>query len=247
MKTLFVALFLLVFFILSIPMFLILHVIGKKNPRKKVLYSQQIVVSALRMILAFCGVKTTVIGLENIPKEEPVLFVFNHRSYFDILIAYTTVTTLAGFVAKKEIEKVPFLRVWMRNLNCLFLDRDNTREGLKTILKGIDHIKNGYSIFIAPEGTRNKQDSLLPFKEGSLKIAEKSKCPIIPVSMNNTDSIFEKHLPWIRKAHVVIEYGEPILIQNLSSEDQKFLGSYVQKVITKTLDKNAPLVSNFSR
>ncbi len=242
MKTLFVVLFLLIFFLLSPPLFLVLHFIGKKDPRKKVEYSQRIVVGALRLILTVCGIKTTVIGLDNIPKNQASLFVFNHRSYFDILIGYTTVTTLAGFVAKKEMEKIPFLRVWMRNLNCLFLDRENIREGLKTILKGIEHIKNGYSIFIAPEGTRNRSDSLLPFKEGSLKIAEKAKCPIIPVSMNNADEAFEKHFPWIRRAHIVIEYGEPILINNLSKEDQKFLGSYVQGIITETLDKNAHLV-----
>lgn len=242
MKTLFVALFLLIFFILGSPLFLVLNLIGKKDPRKKAIYSQRIVVSAFRIILKVCGIKTTVLGLENIPKDQSVLFVFNHRSYFDILVAYTSVNTLAGFVAKKEIEKVPFLRVWMRNINCLFLDRDNIREGLKTILQGIEQIKNGYSIFIAPEGTRNQSDTLLPFKEGSLKIAEKAKCPIIPVSMNNTDEGFEKHYPWIKKAHVVIEYGEPIIIDSLSKDHQKFLGAYVQRIISETLEKNAHLV-----
>ena len=242
MKTIFIILFLLIFFTISIPMFLVLFIIGKINPHLKVKYSQAIVVFAFNMILKCCGIKKTVIGVQNIPKDTPVLFVSNHRSYFDVLMAYTSVSNLVGFVAKKEINKVPFLRVWMRNLNCLFLDRGNVREGLKTILKGVDLVKNGYSIFIAPEGTRKQENELLPFKEGSFKIAEKSGCPIIPVTLNNTDAIFENHFPWIKKAHAVIEYGEPIYIKNLEKEDQKFLGAYVQNIIQETFNKNAKLV-----
>lgn len=242
MKTIFVLLFLLFFFIISIPMFIVLFLIGKFNPHLKVKYSQTVVVFVFNIILKCCGIKKTVIGSENIPKDQPVLYVSNHRSYFDILVAYTSVTNLTGFIAKKEIESIPFLRVWMRNLNCLFLDRENIREGLKTILKGVDLVKNGYSIFISPEGTRNHEKDMLPFKEGSFKIAEKSGCPIIPVSLNNTDEAFENHFPWIRKAHVVIEFGKPIHINELDKENQKFLGSYVQNIIKESLDKNAKLV-----
>lgn len=76
----------------------------------------------------------------------------NHRSYFDILIGYTQVVGLCGFVAKKELEKVPLLSLWMKMLYCLFLDRENLKEGLKTILLGIDYIKKGVSHLDFPRG-----------------------------------------------------------------------------------------------
>lgn len=242
MKTLLVGIFLLVFFIISIPLFLFEIILGKINPRLKVKSSQAIVVAAFKIILFISGVKVTVIGKENIPSNKAVLYVSNHRSYFDILAAYTTVPTLTGFVAKKEIKRIPFLRTWMLYLNCLFLDRNDIREGLKTILKGVEHINNGYSIFIAPEGTRNQKEEMLPFKEGSFKMAEKTACPIIPVTINNTENIFENHAPWIKRAHVIIEYGKPVYIEELSKEERKFLGSYVQAIIKETYTKNAPLV-----
>ena len=75
-----------------------------------------------------------------------MLYVGNHRSYFDILVGYTTVPGLTGFVAKKEMTRYLLLRDWMRNVNCLFLDRDNMKEGLKTILEGIEKIKAGISV-----------------------------------------------------------------------------------------------------
>ncbi len=72
---------------------------------------------------------------------------------------------------------------------------------LKTILQAIDYVKHGISICIFPEGTRNKGEelSLLPFHNGSFKIAEKTGCPIIPMSLNNTCDIFEGHFPFIKK------------------------------------------------
>ena len=242
MKTIITVLFLLIFFIISIPLFIVEIIIGKINPHLKVKSSQGIVVSAFRIILFLCGIKKTVIGAENVPKDEAVLYVSNHRSYFDILIGYTSVPNLTGFVAKKEMSHIPFISLWMSFLNCLFLDRDNVREGLKTILEGVELIKKGYSIFISPEGTRSQNTEMLPFKEGSLKMAEKTGCAIIPVSINNTDNIFENHIPWIRKAHVVIEFGKPIYPGDLDKENRKFIGSYVHNIIRETLNKNAGLV-----
>ena len=123
-----------------------------------------------------------------------------------------------GYVAKKEMNNFLYVRRWMRNIQCLFLDRENMKEGLKTILKGIDNIKNGISVFIFPEGTRNKDDGIQEFHAGSFKFAEKTNCKIIPVVQNNTDAVFERQLPRIRKAHTVIEFGKPIDITQFSKK-----------------------------
>mgnify|MGYP002233635792 CR=1 FL=1 len=82
---------------------------------------------------------------------------------------------LTGYIAKKEMLKYPLLRDWMKRLYCLFLDRDNPKEGLKTILTAIDYVKKGISICIFPEGTRNDGEelSILPFHNGSFKIARR--------------------------------------------------------------------------
>lgn len=244
MKTLFIAVFLLIFSIISIPLYLIEFIIGKFDERLKVKTSQAIVVAAFRIILFCCGVKKTVIGRENIPKDQAVLYVSNHRSYFDILIGYTSVTNLTGYVAKKEMAHIPCISAWMRNLKCLFLDRENPREGLKMILNGVENIKNGYSVLISPEGTRNHEKEMLPFKEGSLKMAEKSGCPVIPVAISNSDEIFENHLPWVKGAHVIIEFGEPVYPKELEKENKKFLGAYVQNIIRDLLIKNETLLQN---
>ena len=129
----------------------------------------------------------------------------------------------------------------MRFLQCLFLDRDDIRQGMKTILQAIEQVKAGYSFFISPEGTRNQGKDMLPFKEGSFKVAEKTGCAIIPVALTNTDELFEKHVPCVRSAKVVIEFGKPIYPNQLDKEQRKHLGSYVQNIIKEMLDKNSSL------
>ena len=228
------------FLIFSYP-FLVAQVsLGKKDPHARDLETIKVVRSVFKVLLKLAGVTVTVKGAENIPEDTAVLYVGNHRSYFDILAGYTTVPTLLGFVAKREMEKIPLLRTWMVNVNCLFLDRKNIKEGLKMILQGIEKVKNGVSIWIFPEGTRNRNASeteLLPFKEGSLKIAEKSGCPVIPVAITGTADIFEKHIPIIRPAHVTIEFGEPFIVKELSPEQRKFPGAYTRERILEMLER----------
>ena len=233
------------YLILSIPILLVEWIIGRFSPEKKDISSLRIIQAVFRFILKITGAKITVIGEENVPKDTPVLYIGNHRSYFDIVLSYSRCPIRTGYIAKKEMERYPLLSNWMRYLHCLFLDRKDIKQGLKTILTAIEKIKSGISICIFPEGTRNKNKDeleLLPFHEGSFKIASKSGCAIIPMAMNNTAEIFEAHMPKIKSTHVVLEYGKPIYVKELSKEDQRHLGTYTQNIIYEMLEKNKSLV-----
>lgn len=242
MRVLLVLLVMVIYFILTLPMYLFLLLIGIKNPYLKVKISQNMVKLAFRAIFLCSKTKLDVYGVENIPKDRAVLYVSNHRGYADIPAGYLSVPNLTGFVAKKEMAKVPFLSWWMKNINCLFLDRVDVKKGLITILHGVDLMKQGYSMFIMPEGTRNSSDELLPFKEGSFKMAEKSGAPIIPVAISNADAVFEKQFPWVKPAHVIIRYDKPILLEELPKEERKIIGTQVREVIANMLKEDEKLL-----
>lgn len=222
------------FLIFGYPLLIMQNSLGKKDPTARGHESTGIVRFMFGLFLKVAGVKVTVKGAENIPTDRAVLYVGNHRSYFDILVGYTTTPGLVGFVAKKEMRKFPILNRWMDNVNCLFLDRQDIKAGLKTILEGIEYVKSGISMWIFPEGTRARgKDELdmLPFKEGSLKIAEKSGCPVIPVAMVRTADIFEKHTPRVVPTEVTVYYGKPIYLKELEPEQRKRAGAYTKEVI----------------
>ena len=121
------------YLILSIPILLVEWIIGRFSPEKKDISSLRIIQSVFRFILKITGAKITVIGEENVPKDTPVLYIGNHRSYFDILLTYSAVRSVQATLAKKEMEKIPLLSTWMRYLHCLSLtgktsNRDSKRS-----------------------------------------------------------------------------------------------------------------------
>ena len=216
-RTILAVLFAILYLILGIPVLFVEWLIAKRNPKAAELSQLRMVQWAFRVILFICGTKVTVIGEEHVPKNEPVLYIGNHKSYFDIIITYARCPGLTGYIAKNNLEKVSLLNLWMRRLHCLFIDRNNVKEALKTILAGIDNIKNGISMCIFPEGTRNKNpEGLLPFKEGSFKMAEKTGCAIVPMAITNSADILENHFPRVKRTHVILEYGTPIIRTNLT-------------------------------
>jgi 1-acyl-sn-glycerol-3-phosphate acyltransferase len=187
--------------------------------------------------------KTQIIGLENIPTDRAVLFIGNHRSMLDVVICGSVIPVPVGFISKIELEKIPLLHMQMKDINCLFLDRSDDRKALKTILKAIELVKGGQSMFIFPEGTRSKEEGkFLPFHAGSFKIATKAKAPIVPVTIVGTGDILDDHFPRIKAAPVVVEFGKPIETAEMGRDEQKELPDRVRNLIIETYERNRKLL-----
>ncbi len=238
-------LFVVLYCIFSVPILLVETVVRKVNKKAAELSMLRIVQVAFRILLFICGTKVTTIGHENIPDNEAVLFVGNHLSFFDTIISYSQMKDRCGYIAKDNLEHIPLLSWNMKFLLCLFLKRDDLKQGLETIHKAIDYIKEGISVFIYPEGTRNKSGDdtkLLPFHRGSFKIAQRTNCRIIPVAFNNADDVFERHFPKAKSAHVIVEYGKPIAYSDLTKEEQRHIEDYFRNIILEMVTKNRELV-----
>lgn len=242
MRTIITILYILLFLILGLPVLGIEWIISKFNKAHADMVQLRIVQWGLKCVAFISGVKLTVIGEENVPKDEPVLYIGNHRSFFDVVVTYARCPGLTGYIAKDGVNKVPIFRIWMKRLHCIFLKRDDMKEGLKVILKAIEYVKSGISICIFPEGTRNKDrdnpTSLLPFKEGSFKIASKTGCKIVPMALIGTADILENHFPWIHSTDIKLIYGEPIDVSALDKDQQKHVGAYCQTVVEELIRSN---------
>lgn len=174
------------------------------------------------------------IGIENIPSG-PCLFVGNHQSLLDITTLLYVLPKPAGFVAKVEMLKAPFLPYWMRKFGCVFIDRNNPREGIKAIKQGTDNIKNGQSMVIFPEGTRSKDGKLGEFKKGTLRMAIKAGVPVVPVSINGTANAFEYNNKKIRAANARVIIHKPIYIADMEKEQQEGVLDTIHEIIEKDL------------
>lgn len=207
----------------------------KTDPEQANKIAHQYVKRALKNIIAISGSTVETEGLENIP-DEACLFVGNHTGYFDIMVTETVIPTGVGYVAKDSFSSIPGLSAWMDLIHCLFLNRSDPKEGIKTILKGAEYLKEGYSMLIFPEGTRSKDGQLGEFKGGSLKMAQKAHCPIVPVAISGSSTIFEdnKNLS-IKPSTVNVTFGKPIYISQMSRAEQKLILEQIKETIGEIL------------
>lgn len=236
MRSVIIVIYLGIFFIFYLPLLLFAVLLGYFNKKLQYKFTFRVGKHWSKVLIFLAGTKVKVKGIDKIPKG-PVLYVGNHRSWFDIPIVYSNMLYPAAFVSKKEVEKVPVLSTWMKCIDCLFLDRKDIRAGMKTILRGIELLKKGHSIIIFPQGTRCKDEEILPFKQGSLKLAKKSGVPIIPVAIKNSDYILEKNGLNVKSVSVNITFGKPILLDELSPIDKKNSAKYIQNKILSMLNE----------
>ena len=225
-------------FILAVPLGLIALLIGLFSKKAKDKWVRGFIVSYFAVIDFISGAKVTYKGIENIPKEGAVLYVANHQSFFDVLLITTKLPYVTGYVAKKSFEKVPIFAQCMKLTHSLFLDREDIKQGLKVILQAIELVKSGISVFIFPEGTRSKTGKMADFKEGSMKVAVKGGCPVIPIAISNTSAIFEDHFPKLYPAKVIIEFLPQVDPESFDKDEKKHLGKYCHDMIETAKEKN---------
>ncbi len=223
--------------LLGIPILLVSFLIGLLSPSLKDKIIMRWVVVVTSGITFLSGERIVAEGTENIPKNSSVLYISNHRSFYDIFTAYRFFKGCCGCVAKIEWKKIPVLRQWMEGLHCTFLDRSSPRAGLKIFAVVTEELRNGRSFWVCPEGTRSHGDELLPFHEGSFRPAFQTGRPILPFVLTRTDDIFEKHLPWVKPATVHIRFLPPIPTEGLSKAEQKALVGTVRDQIQAAYDE----------
>ena len=183
------------------------------------------------------GATVYVHGMEKVP-DRNVLFVSNHLSNIDFAVIFSEMDRYMSFVAKKELEKIPFINKWMFMLNCLMMDRSDMKSQLKNILKGIEMLKAGETVVIFPEGTRSRDGKMLDFKAGSFKLATKSGVPIVPLTITGTGDILENNGYRLKPGDVHLYVHDPIYMEDLDKEQKANLHVTVQDIIAKTYYEN---------
>ncbi len=188
--------------------------------------------------VADSGSTINIKGLENIPDQNGILFMSNHQSNFDILLLLAELPVQHGFVAKVELDHIPFFSRWMRCIHCLFMDRNDMKQSAQTIIDGIKQLKAGINMVIFPEGTRSKGAPVGEFKAGSFKLATKSKAPIVPVTIDGTYKVMEGNKNKIKPAEINLIIHEPIYTDKLTKEEIAELPEKVRSIIVADLPED---------
>jgi 1-acyl-sn-glycerol-3-phosphate acyltransferase len=149
-----------------------------------------------RYLLRTFRVALTVSGREHLPPRDGAATVFlsNHQSQIDIPSLTAAINTGVGFVAKKELGRIPILAFWMRQVGCVFIDRSD-KFGARKALEAAARTLGDKPLVVFPEGTRSKTGKLLSIKTGGLRMALMAGARVVPVHIRNSRSAYEAYDP----------------------------------------------------
>jgi 1-acyl-sn-glycerol-3-phosphate acyltransferase len=185
-----------------------------------------------------CGAKVKVHGKENLDDKKSYIFVANHRSYLDTATMFSFTGRRMGFVAKKELAKVPIVGWVMPFVNILAIDRSNSVKALATMNAIKEVFDKDISIGIFAEGTRAKPHELLPFKKGAFHLALQTQAAVVPVAIKNTDIMMGKKKGVAYAGTIEVVFLKPIETKDLSVEsDLMNLLNKTRQAIAEELGK----------
>lgn len=189
-----------------------------------------------RAVVRSTGSKVNFSGYEQIPPNQRICFVGNHQSNFDIPSFLGYSGQEAGFIAKKELFKIPILSQWMRIINCVFIDRSNPRKAIESFKESAEVIKAGYPQIIFPEGTRSKSDAVGTFHAGALKLPIMAEAVIIPFAIKDSYKAFEID-GYIHAAHIKIKLLPAIFPDDPIYHGKAELANYIRDMIIKAKEE----------
>jgi 1-acyl-sn-glycerol-3-phosphate acyltransferase len=189
-----------------------------------------------KILLLICNTKVEVIGKENILHSKPQIFVANHQSDFDILIALAYIPVQFRWIAKKELFNIPIFGAAMRSAGYIEIDRQNREKALQSLDEAALRIREGKSVMTFPEGTRSRNGEIKPFKQGTFHLAIKSGVSIVPVSIIGSGQIMPKRSLKISSGKVKLVIDKPIDVKNYTLENRQELIKTVRNVIIKNYD-----------
>ncbi len=174
------------------------------------------------------------------PKDRNYVFISNHQSQLDIPVLEVLLKDYnVRFLAKKSLFSIPFFGWGIRALGYVPVDREDPKEGLKSLLACVERVKEGVSLIVFPEGTRSATGELLPFKVGGFLIPLKAGVPICPLAIWGTVEILPKGRLWfnLKRRVIKVALGSVIEVEGLTLKDKTKLVDMARDFIEKALIK----------
>jgi putative phosphoserine phosphatase/1-acylglycerol-3-phosphate O-acyltransferase len=181
----------------------------------------------LDVMFAANNVRTNVVGEENAWAQRPAVFLVNHRTTFDGIVAMRIVRKDFTAVAKAEIGESRVSGALGRFMDIAFVDRSDTAAAVAALEPIEELARKGLSVLIAPEGTRRQERELGPFKKGAFRIAMAADLPIVPIVVRNAEVIGGHNAYALHPGTVDVAVLEPISVKDWKVEE---LGERVEEV-----------------
>jgi len=212
------------------PFYIIAFIIFGKRAVRPLVWCSHKVVS--RIVLSFMLIRMRVHGRELIDNQRNYVLVGNHQALIDILLYAVATPFSFKFLAKKELTKLPFFGYVVQRF-CIVIDRKNAASRKESFKNMKQALTEGFSIFIAPEGTRNQMDQpLQKFYAGAFRLAIETQKPLLVLTLTHSGELNNPRKKMDLSPGVVDCYFDvPIETEGLTLEDVPELEARVRGVM----------------
>jgi 1-acyl-sn-glycerol-3-phosphate acyltransferase len=187
------------------------------------------------LLLKLCLIRLEIYGKEKMDPARTYVYVANHIAQFDVPVSGASVPHPVSFLAKSEIKMIPFFG-YMTKMLAIMVDRKNAESRVKSLKYMIQELHKGYSIFIYPEGTRNRTGQpLKEFKDGAFKTAISAQIPIAVQTLVGTKEINNPKGLQLYPGTVKVYWSEPIETTGMTLDDMPALIERVKNEMLKHL------------
>ena len=188
-----------------------------------------------QLLLGVNGVKLNVLGEENLTRQRPAVFIFNHRNNIDPVIVGAMVKENWTGVGKKELQKDPFVGTLGKLVDTVFIDREDPQAAVASLKEAEQLARKGLSVVIAPEGTRMDTKSVGPFKKGPFRLAMSAGVPIVPIVIRNAEVISARDSSTLHPGTVDVVVYPPISLEDWTLDNLSDRIAEVRQLYIDTL------------
>lgn len=168
-----------------------------------------------RRVVELLEIDLTVVGAHRVPADRAYIYMSNHQSHLDIPMLYAALPAgTIRMLAKKELFQIPIWGRGLRAAEFVEVDRSNHERAMQSIAYAERLVREGVSIYLAPEGTRSRDGSIARLKKGGFHLALGTGAPIVPVAIKGTIDILPRGERSMRTGRSVqVTIGEPIAVE----------------------------------
>lgn len=156
------------------------------------------------------GIQVRSFGVEAVDWSRTYVIMANHGSYLDVLALYSTLPRIVGFVAKKELYRIPFFAGVMDAVGCVPIDRGKHREAVDALREAAEAVRAGTTIAIFPEGTRSKGDRIQPLKKGPFHLVQMAQVPVLPIGIRGAAELMPRENRSMHAGLIEVHVGAPV-------------------------------------
>lgn len=215
----------------------VFYLLLSKGKLHKSMFVHKIAKQIVSVPIHFSMMRIKIVGKENLPLDPGFSIFANHSSWIDFpILMYMLYDNPVAALGKEGAFNLFAIGKFAPKLGCVMVHRKDPRQGAEAIKQVIDNVKNGYSMVIFPEGTRNPNvNSLLDFKHGVFKVALRSEKPLVPITIYKPKNHKSIKWPFIKRVTVIVH--KPLPFKDFSTMRTMELSKKVKEIIDGSLDK----------